>query len=304
MSGFKEPGFPRPGSFGWSRRTKLVVVLIIIGAASILFGTQSFTVVEAGTRGVLLTWGQVTGILDEGLHFVIPIAQKVVSMDVTIQKAETEESTASADLQEVTTTIAVNYRLIPSSVDSIYRDLRQDYELRVIKPNIEESIKATTALFQAEELVTKRAEVKLSFELTIKERLADYQLQILSVSITDFQFSEEFKNAIEAKVSAEQRALEAKNELEQIRYEAQQQIIQAEAAANATVTAATAEAQKLIIEAEAQAEAIQLIQEQIAQNPEYLQYLSILQWNGVLPYFFGGEVIPFIQVPTNSTSSP
>jgi regulator of protease activity HflC (stomatin/prohibitin superfamily) len=129
-------------------------------------------------------------------------------------------------------------------------------------------------------------------------------LEILGVSITDFQFSEEFANAVEAKVTAAQKALEAKNKLEQIEYEAQQQIIQAEAAANATIATATAEAQRVIIEAEAQAEAIQLIQEQIAQNPEYLQYLSILQWNGVLPYFFGGDVIPFIEVPTNSTSNP
>jgi regulator of protease activity HflC (stomatin/prohibitin superfamily) len=296
-------GIRRP-RFGWSLKRIIIVGLIVILAASILLGSQSFTTIPAGTRGVLLTWGQVTGILGEGLHFIIPFSQKVVLMDVTIQKAETSESTASKDLQEVTTTIAVNYRLNPSFVDAIYIDLRQDYELRVIKPNIEESIKAATALFEAEELVTKRAQVKLEFENTLKDRLQDYQLDILGVSITDFQFSEEFADAVEAKVTAAQRALEAQNKLEQIRYEAQQQIIQAEAAANATVATATAEAQKVIIAAEAQAEAIQLIQEQISQNPEYLQYLSILQWNGVLPYFFGGDVIPFIEVPTNSTSNP
>jgi regulator of protease activity HflC (stomatin/prohibitin superfamily) len=234
----------------------------------------------------------------------MPISSKVVLMDVTIQKAETSESTASADLQQVTTTIAVNYRLNPESVDSIYQTLKQDYETRVVKPNIEESIKASTALFQAEELVTKRAEVKITFEQILGERLSVYQLEVLSVSITDFQFSQSFADAIEAKVTAEQRALEALNELEQIRYEAQQQVIQAEAAANATIASAMAEAQRVTIEAQAQAEAIQLIQEQISQNPEYLQYLSILQWNGVLPYFFGGDVIPFIEIPTNSTSSP
>jgi regulator of protease activity HflC (stomatin/prohibitin superfamily) len=304
MSGFEERGIPKPRFFGWSLKSKILVVLIIISVTSIALGTQSFTVVPAGTRGVLLTWGQVTAILDEGLNFIIPISQKIVLMDVTIQKAETSESTASADLQEVTTTIAVNYRLNPGYVDTIYKDLKQDYENRVVNPNIEESIKATTALYQAEELVTKRAEVKLQFETIIKERLVPYQLEVLSVSITDFQFSEEFSKAIEAKVIAEQSALEAKNKLEQIKYEAQQQIIQAEAEANATIARATAEAQKITIEAQAQAEAIQLIQAQIAQNPEYLQYLSILQWDGILPYFFGGDVIPFIQVPTNSTSSP
>ena len=304
MSGFEAERILEPRFFGSSLKSKILMALIIISVISIALGTQSFKVVPAGMRGVLLTWGEATAILGEGLNFIIPIAQKVILMDVTIQKAETAESTASADLQEVTTTIAVNYRLNPGYVDKIYTDLRQEYEDRVVKPNIEESIKATTALYQAEELVTKRAEVKLQFEIIIKERLAQYQLEVLAVSITDFQFSEEFSKAVEAKVTAEQRALEAKNELEQIRYEAQQLVIQAEAQANATIATATAEAQKVTIEAKAQAEAIQLIQAQIAQNQEYLQYLSILQWDGVLPYFFGGDVIPFIEVPTNSTSSP
>ncbi|MDH5634196.1 MAG: prohibitin family protein, partial [Candidatus Bathyarchaeota archaeon] len=115
--------------------------------------------------------------------------------------------------------------------------------------------------------------------------------KILSVSIVDFQFSPEFKNAIEAKVTAEQRALEAKNVLEQIRYEAQQQVIQAEAEANATVMRATAEA-----------EAIRLVRESL--TDEYLNYIAIQKWDGKLPYFLRAETVPFIQVPTNSTSSP
>lgn len=168
--------------------------------AAVLVVTQGVVIVPAGTRGVILTWGSVTGVMTEGLHFITPIAQKVVVMDVTIQKAETE-STASKDLQEVTTTIAVNYRIIPELAGDVYRNLRLEYEVRVIKPNIEESIKAATALFQAEELVTKRESVKMKFKEVVSERLEDYHIEILSVSIVDFQFSAEFKKAIEAKVS-------------------------------------------------------------------------------------------------------
>jgi regulator of protease activity HflC (stomatin/prohibitin superfamily) len=174
-------------------------------------------------------------------------------------------------------------------VEAVYRDLRQDYEGRVVTPNIEESIKATTALFQAEELVTKRAEVKTRFEQILTERLTPYNIEVLSVSITDFQFSEEFARAIEAKVTQEQKALEAQNKLVQIEYEAQQQVIQAEAAANATVMTATAEA-----------EAIRIINEQLTDL--YLQKAALDQWNGELPYFYGGDVLPFIQIPTNATN--
>jgi len=273
------------------RRWLVAVPIIIVLFAAFLVLARGVVIVPAGTRGVVLTWGQVTGVLGEGLHFITPIAQNVVFMDVTIQKVETSESTASKDLQEVTTTIAVNYRVIPEHTGELYKNLRQEYEVRVIKPNIEESIKATTALFEAEELITKRETVKVSFKEILTERLQEYYLEILSVSIVDFQFSPEFAKAIEAKVTAQQRALEAKNKLEQIRYEAQQQVIQAEAQANATVTRAQAEA-----------EAIRLVRESL--TPEYLSYISIQRWDGKLPYFLGGQTIPFIQIPTNSTSSP
>jgi len=273
------------------KRMLVVVPLIILLVGSLLVLSQGIVIVPSGMRGIVLTWGSVTNVLGEGLHFVTPLVQQVVFMDVTIQKVETSESTASKDLQEVTTTIAVNYRVIPDRAGDVYRILRKEYEYRVIRPNIEESIKATTALFEAEELITKRETVKAKFKEILSQRLAQYHIEVLATSIVDFQFSPEFSKAIEAKVTAQQRALEAKNKLEQIRYEAQQKVIQAEAEANATIA-----------RAKAQAEAVRLIRESL--TADYLTYIAIEKWNGVLPYFFGGETLPFIQIPTNSTSNP
>ena len=273
------------------KRLFVIVPIVILVFAVIVVLARGAVIVPAGTRGVVLTWGSVTGVLGEGLHFITPIVQTVELMDVTIQKVETAESTASADLQQVTTTIAVNYRIIPEAAGDIYKSLRQEYEFRVIKPNIEESIKAATATFQAEELITKRELVKTTFKDILDERVRDYNIEILSVSIVDFQFSASFQDAIEAKVTAEQKALEAQNKLEQIRYEAQQQVIQAEAAANATILKATADA-----------EAIRLVRESL--TTEYLNYIAIQQWDGKLPYFLGAETVPFVQIPTNSTSAP
>jgi len=275
------------------RRKRLLVIvpIVILVFAVVVVLARGAIIVPAGSRGVILTWGSVTGVLGEGLSFITPLVQTVVLMDVTIQKVETSEATASADLQEVTTTIAVNYRIVPEAVGDIYKSLRQEYEFRVIKPNIEESIKASTALFQAEELITKRELVKSTFKDILTERVRAYSIEILSVSIVDFQFSTSFQAAIEAKVTAEQKALEAQNVLEQIRYEAQQQVIQAEAAANATILKATADA-----------EAIRLVRESL--TTEYLNYIAIQQWDGKLPYFLGAETVPFIQIPTNATASP
>jgi regulator of protease activity HflC (stomatin/prohibitin superfamily) len=269
-----------------ARRSGLIAVILVI----VIFGgalyVQGFKRIPAGYRGVLLTWGKVEErILPEGLGFIIPFVQSVELMNVQVQKAESTESTATNDLQEITTTVAVNFRLRPNAVNEIYRELRQDYVSRVIKPNIEESLKAATALYKAEALIQQRAIVKATFDDILAERLDVFNIDVVAVSLTDFQFSPSFSAAIEAKVTAEQQALEAKNKLEQVRYEAQQQIIQAEAEKNATIARAQGEAEAAIIEADATAQSIELITSQM--TPEYAQYLWLSQWDGKLPAVVG-----------------
>ena len=268
------------------RRSGLIAAIVILIIAGGAFYTQSFARVPAGYRGVLLTWGKPeVKILGEGLNFVIPFIQSVELMNVQVQKAESTESAATNDLQEVSTTVAVNFRLNPSSVNQIYRELRQDYVVRVIKPNIEESIKAATSQFRAEELITNRATVKAVFDDILEERLSVFDINVIAVSLTDFQFSPAFAAAIEAKVTAEQAALEAQNYLEQVKYEAQQQVIQAEAEKNATIARAEGEARAVVIEADATAQAIEVITGQM--TPEYAQYLWLTQWDGKLPLVVG-----------------
>ena len=274
----------------WSFNKKLSVVILIciIAVATAEFSIRMIVTIPAGYKGVVLTFGQAVYVLDEGLHFINPISDQVVLMNIMINKVETAESAASQDLQEVTASLAVNYKLEPAYVLDIYKNMRNEYEDTVIKPNIEESIKAVTATFKAEELITKRAEVKAKVDELLSTRLQQYHIDVISVSITNFEFSAEFNKAIEAKVTAEQRALEAKNKLEQIRYEAQQQVIQAEAYYNATITRARADSEAMLLL-------------KISLSPEYLQYQALLKWDGKLPYLFGGGVLPFINIPTNST---
>jgi regulator of protease activity HflC (stomatin/prohibitin superfamily) len=263
----------------------VIIIVLILGGALYV---QGFARVPAGYRGVLLTWGKPSDkILGVGLNFIIPFMQNIELMNVQLQKAESSEDTATRDLQQVTTTVAVNFRLNPNKVNTIYSDLRQDYVSRVIKPNIEESLKAATALYTAEELISKRTEVKAALDDILAERLQIFNIEVVSVSLTDFQFSPSFKAAIEAKVTAEQQALEAKNKLEQVRYEAQQQIIQAEALKNATIAIAEGDAQAAIIEADATAAAIEVITSQM--TAEYAQYLWLTQWDGKLPAVVGDE---------------
>lgn len=276
----------QPWSF--NKKLSVVVLICIIAGTTAELSIRMIVTIPAGYKGVVLTFGQAVYVLDEGLHFINPISDQVVLMNIMINKVETEESAASQDLQEVTATLAVNYKLELAYVLDTYKNMRNEYEDTVIKPNIEECIKAVTATFKAEELITKRAEVKANVDELLSTRLQQYHIDVISVSITNFAFSTEFNKAIEAKVTAEQRALEAKNKLEQIRYEAQQQVIQAEAYYNATITKARADSEAMLLL-------------KISLSPEYLQYQALLKWDGKLPYLFGGGVLPFIDISTNST---
>ncbi|HKZ88406.1 MAG TPA: prohibitin family protein [Candidatus Bathyarchaeia archaeon] len=291
------------GFFTKKKLIGLIVVIVVIVSVVVAFGNATVTI-PTGYKGVLLVWGEATQVLPEGLHFINPIGTDVELMNVQIQKAEATEATASEDLQEVTTTVAVNYRLEEAYLLEIYKNFRQDYESRIIAPNIEESLKAATAEYAATELITNREEVKTTFLNILESRVDDFHIEILSVSVTNFQFSPSFTAAIEAKVTAEQKALEAQNKLKQIEYEAQQQVIQASANATATITIAQAQANATVITANATAEAIQTIQVQL--TPEYVQYLVAIGWDGKLPlYWSGNGTMPLLLIPTETpTENP
>jgi|TARA_B100001750_G_scaffold179867_1_gene148243 regulator of protease activity HflC (stomatin/prohibitin superfamily) len=263
-----------------------LILLIIIGVVI----AASVQIVDAGNRGVLLHWNAVdlsAPPLEEGLHFVVPFQDSVVPLEVRTLKYTKSTTSASKDLQTVSTEITVNYHPTPNSVHYLYKEVGLDYENRVIQPTVEEVVKQVTANYNAEELITKRPQVKQDIEAEIGARLADFNITTEIVSITDFQFSMLFAQAIEAKVEAEQRALQAENDLRRIEVEARQFEAQA-----------VGKAQANIAEAEGEAKAIDIINEALANNPFYLEWLKIQQWDGILPLVVGEGGTPFIQIPT------
>jgi regulator of protease activity HflC (stomatin/prohibitin superfamily) len=263
------------------------IPLIILGVVILIFAVGvlgSFFTVDSGQRGVLLTFKKASPISYEpGLHFKWPIVQSVVTMDVQTQKYEVDKaSAASKDLQTVTTNVVVNYYLNPNDVPDIFVNLGVGFEDRIIQPAVLEVIKASTADYTAEELITKRPEVKTKIDMALTDRLKSYGINVRDISITNFDFSPEFNTAIEQKVTAQQNALAAKNKLEQIQYEAQQR-----------VTTATAEAQAIQIQAAA-------IQSQGGRD--YVQLQAIGKWDGHLPTYTGGAM-PFINVAPATTTT-
>ena len=264
----------------------VIVALIVIGVIS----AAAVTIVDAGHRGVLLHWNAVDltiAPLEEGLHFVVPFADSVVQIEVRTMKVIKATSSASKDLQTVQTEVTVNYHPSVESIHYLYKEVGLDYESRIIQPAIEEVVKQVTANYNAEELITKRPLVKSDIEIEIGKRLTEYNIQTDVVSITDFQFSVLFAQAIESKVEAEQKAFKAENDLRRIQVEA----LQSEAVAQGIAKAN-------IAQAEGEALAIRIINLALAQNPFYLEWLKIQAWDGVLPLVVGQDGTPFIQIPT------
>ncbi len=252
-----------------------LTLLTILGIIILFNIFRFFTVIEPGERGLLLQFGNIQKILEPGLHFQMPIINSVVVIDVRIQKGEVSVAAASKDLQSIETSVALNYHVDASKVDELYRNIGTEFYEKIITPAIQESVKATTAQYTAEELITKRQLVKEDIKKDLSTRLASSNVLIDDFSIVNFNFSEEFNSAIESKQTAVQEALKAENDLRRIQIEAQQQIETAKA----------------------QAESIRIQGEALKDNNGLVQLKMVEKWNGVLPYYMLGNSVPLLNIP-------
>lgn len=258
----------------WNAKRLKWVLIAIIGIPILLAGNP-FGTVGAGERGVLLRFNAVTGkIYNEGLYFRWPFIERVILMDIKVQKNQVDATAASKDLQTVHSDVAFNFHINPERVASIYQEVGVDYNQRIIAPTLQESVKASTAKFTAEELITKREDVRTAAKAALREKLEPRGIIVDEFNIVNFAFSNIFNSAIEAKVTAEQSALAARNKLEQIKFEADQRIA----------------------EARGKAEAIRIESEALRSNPQILELRALEKWDGVLPQVTGSGGVPFINL--------
>lgn len=259
--------------------SKKFIIMGVVTALIIILALNSFVIVNAGQRGIVLQLGAVRPVvLDEGLHFKLPFVQTVIPVEVRVQKSQSDQTAASRDLQTVTTTVAVNFHLDPTQVNKLYQNVGLAYGERIVDPAIGESVKAITAQYTAEELISKRSEVSAKIKETLSSKLATYYMVLDEINITEFKFSDEYNNAIEQKQIAEQQALKASLDLQRVEIEAKQKIEQAKA----------------------EAESLRLQKQEV--TPELVklreieaQMKAIEKWDGKLPNVTGGA-IPFIEV--------
>jgi prohibitin 2 len=281
-------GVPSPSrSLRGANKIKILAVIVTFIVIVIIM-SESVVIVQAGHRGVVLYVGAVENrVLGEGLHFIIPFAEQVIQLEVRTLKFQADASAASNDLQEVATVIALNYHINPNDANIVYQQLGADYADRIIAPTIQESVKASVAKFNAEELITNRETAKATIAQAIRNTLSSRDITVETVFITDFKFSQAFESQIEQKVVAFQKYLTEQNNLKAVQVVANQTVVQAQAQARSNVARAEGEAQ-----------AIKVITDQLRQDPQYLQWQSINKWNGQMPYSLGSSgATPFFQLP-------
>ncbi len=257
-----------------------IVVFGVIGLFILITVFSTFTTVKSGEVGLKVRFGKIQNTqIEEGINFKIPYIEKIVKVNIKVQKSEVDTSAASKDLQDISTKIAVNYRVEGTKASSLYKTIGNDYDIKVLEPAIQESIKAVISKYTAEEVITKRSEVSILCMETLQEKVEKYGLIVDNFNIINFSFSAEYSKAIEDKQVAEQQVLKAQQELEKTKIEAEQKVA----------------------EAKAEAEALRVQKQEITEDLLELrkieaQLKAIEKWNGQLPTYSLGDSVPFIDL--------
>ncbi|QDH16342.1 prohibitin family protein [Swingsia samuiensis] len=291
----KPPALPSP------TRTKLFkkIVVLVVGLFIILL-INPFYQIASGYCGIELNFGSVQPIaLQPGLHFAIPVYQHIAEVSTQPQTVRSQERAATHDLQDVHTTVSVTFHINPIDAPNFFRDFRTLETLgqRIIEPTVSNDVRAITANYNAEELITKRDLVDNQIKELVIKSLLPYHLNIEAVNIANFEFSPAYNQAIEAKQVAQQQALQAQYTLQQAQISAQEQVVQAKAQADAAIATAQGQAQALLVTSQAQAKANSAISQSL--TPALLQQKALDRWNGTMPtYLSAGAALPFISSNT------
>jgi regulator of protease activity HflC (stomatin/prohibitin superfamily) len=260
---------PKPRTIGIAI---LVFILFII-----LWGT--FVIVPAGHRGVVLWWGSVEKrIMGEGLNFKVPIAERVIKVDVRVQPHPFKEiDAASKEYQMVKLTGMMNFHIDPSFVNDLYQKVGLDFANKVIDPAFNDFVKEVVPIYPITEILPKREEIRKRAMSKLGDNLARYHIIVDDIYFANIRFSPEYEKAVEAKQVAQQQVETQRQVLAQREIEAQQK-----------VATAKGEAESILVVAQGQAKANDALSRSI--SPILVQYKTIERWNGILPQVSGGAV--------------
>ena len=265
---------PKPRTIG------ILILLFVI--LIVLWGT--FVIIPAGHRGVCLWWGSVEKrIMGEGLNFIVPIAERVIKVDVKVQPHPFKEIDASSkEYQMVKMTGMMNFHIDPAYVNDLYQKVGLDFADKVIDPAFNDFVKEVVPTYPIGEILPKREEIRQRAMKKLGDNLERYHIIVDDIYFANIRFSPGYEGAVEAKQVAQQQVETQKQVLAQREIEAQQK-----------VATAKGEAESILVVAQGQAKANDALSRSI--SPILVQYKSIEKWNGILPQVSGGAV-PFVDL--------
>lgn len=212
-----------------TKKEEIIGVIVLVIIFAVIFRVMCVRTIKSEEVGIKVRFGKIVNTsLDDGLNLKIPFIEKIVKMNIQVQKTEVDTSGASKDLQDISTKIAVNYKVNPKKATQLYKRVGTKYEEVVLQPAIQEAIKSVLSQYTAEELITKRSEVSSKSIEVLENKVKNYGIDIDNFNITNFNFSDEFNKAIEEKQVAEQNVLKAQQELEKSKVEAEKKVVEAE----------------------------------------------------------------------------
>lgn len=252
-----------------------VICTAILWIMGLIFIFGSWFTVAEGERAILTTFGKASNnIYEAGLHVKWPIIQDIKRFDVKTIRDDYKTETYTKDIQTARITVSYSYNLISNDIVETYKTYGNQWQERILYPNLEQAVKAEVGTWNADQMVANRDKVASNILASLQARMIEHNYP---VSITNFQminidYSDQFENAIEKKVVAEQAALEEANKTKQVEQKAKQQI-----------TSAKAEAESMRIRANA-----------LTNNPKLVNYEFVQKWDGKLPQIMTGDSMPIL----------
>jgi regulator of protease activity HflC (stomatin/prohibitin superfamily) len=278
------------------------IAYIVIGAIVLSF-IWPFASVPTGNRGVVTTFGKITGIEDEGL-VILPPWKKLTIFSIRAEESNVEGAEGStSDTQPVKVSMTVRYSIATNRVSEVYEKYSHNGDLSsYVQTATQEVFKAVTARYSAPDLISQRAKVSADISTALKVKLETYGAQVINIDMRNFSFSPSYMTAINEKVTQEQLRLGAENKLKTVEAEQKQKVAIAEAEASALRAKADGEAYANLKVATAQAEALRVQNAALAQNKDVLELRRIevemtkaSKWDGALPTnIYGSAPIPFL----------
>lgn len=251
--------------------SKITIILALVFALGIFIVPPSFHTVETGEVAVVKHLGQAKEVKTAGTYFNLWITDKYQTYDAKVQNVSIETAAYSSDAQTMNIQMNLQYQILSDKVLEIANQYGSLDALNVrIQAIAIEKTKATLSSHKAMDIIANRASMSPAVEEEVRKAVGEeYYVNIVSVVLTNIDFSDAFETAVEEKMIAEQQQLKSE-------YENQTKVAKAEA-----------EAKAKIVEAEAEAKANELLEKTL--TDKILQEMYIDKWNGELPQVVAGE---------------